>query len=520
MRDELLRSKRYHSLKYIESKPNTQRRSSAQFEQRLRQEIRIRQSSRPLTQPDEIPTTPSQPRIDTSATELLAPAGKPASSDNSDTHLNPKLIAPARTAKKTQATSQAINFTSENLAQDPASPSALTPSLQATDGIQDLDSFVNFALANHPALAVSNAKIQATQHEALQAGLAPNPQLGLYIDELGNENDPGLWGAYIQRNLIRGNKRAIARQVKNQEVIVREIKNEALALSITTEVKRAFYRVLIAQEKLNLATQLYEAQQQAVNQSRQLFESGETPKTDLFQTDLQAQRAKVMVGESRVIHKNGWRQLAASIGSPNLEQRPVLGSFEPIAQPLSFDFWQQQILETSPELLAAKAEVERVRTTIDQEIAQSIPNYQTQFSLGRDSNSNHFFTGIQLQVPLQIYDRNQGSIAAAKSNLVAVQNRVEQIKLRLTKQLAIEFQKYELSLVKIDLYQSELLPNAEKTLDLLKLGYPDEVSFLKLVSAQQTLIDLTIDYLNSIEELWKTRLRIEGLLQDNSLNSE
>ncbi len=524
MREELLRSKRYYSLKNVESTQNTQRRSSAVVEQRIRQELRKGQGnreqiSRPLMQRDEILTTPSQPRIDTSATEQLASADKAASSDKSFTHLSPKLIAPAKTEKKPQTTSQAIDFTSEILADDPAIPLTLTPSIQATDGIQDLDSFVNFALANHPALAVSKAKIQATQHEALQAGLAPNPQLGLYIDELGNENDPGLWGAYIQRNLIRGNKRAIARKVKNREITVREIKNDALALSIRTEVKRAFYRVLIAQEKLNLATQLYEAQQQAVSQSRQLFESGETPKTDLFQTDLQAQRAKVMVGEARVIHKNSWRQLAASIGSPNLKQRPVLGSFEPIAQPLSFDFWQQQILETSPDLLAAKAEVERVRTTIEQEIAQSIPNYQTQISLGRDSNSNHFFTGIQLQVPLQICDRNQGNIAAAKSNLVAAQNRVQQIKLRLTKQLAIEFQKYELSLVKIDLYQSELLPNAEKTLDLLKRGYPDEVSFLKLVSAQQTLIDLTIDYLNSIEELWKTRLRIEGLLQDNSLNS-
>ena len=102
---------------------------------------------------------------------------------------------------------------------------------------------------------------------------------------------------------------------------------------------------------------------------------------------------------------------------------------------------------------------------------------------------------------------------------MASKNRVQQIGLRLTKQLAIEFQQYEMSLVKIDLYQSELLPNAEKTLDLLKSGYPEEVSFLKLVTAQQTLIDLMIDYLNAIDEFWKTRLKIEGLLLDNSLNS-
>ena len=135
----------------------------------------------------------------------------------------------------------------------------------------------------------------------------------------------------FRRNIIRGNKRAIARKVQNREVDVREIKNDALILSITTEIKRAFYQVLIAQEKLELANQLAAAQQQAVSQSRQLFDAGETPKTDLLQTELQAQRALVLVGEARVIHKNSWRQLAASIGSPNLEQRTVLGTFEPLA---------------------------------------------------------------------------------------------------------------------------------------------------------------------------------------------
>ncbi|MDB4399663.1 TolC family protein [bacterium] len=489
------------------------------FEQRIRREILEQQTSRQRIQAVRNSAKPLLPLMIASTPDHLPPGDKTFHSDKTSLQIQAPLPTSAGSLKKPSTTPKATNFITEGFAQDSPSSLTLDSPVKKPGDIQDVDSFVNYALANHPALAASTAKIQATQYEALQAGLAPNPKLGLYIDELGNENDPGLWGAYIQRNVIRGNKRAIAREVKNREVNVREIKNEALILSITTEVKRAFYRVLIAQEKLDLATQLYTAQQQAVSQSRQLFDSGETPKTDLLQTELQAQRVRVMVGEADVIHKNSWRKLSASIGSPALKQRSVTGSFEPIAQPLSFEFWQQKILEFSPELLAAEADVERVRTTIDREIAQSIPDYQTQFSLGRDSNSNHFFTGFQLQVPLQICDRNQGNIAAAKSNLVAAQNRVRQIELRLTKQLAIEFQQYELSLVKINLYQSELLPNAEKTLDLIKLGYPEEVSFLKLITAQQTLIDLTIDYLNSIEELWKSRLKIEGLLQDNSLNS-
>jgi cobalt-zinc-cadmium efflux system outer membrane protein len=518
MRQKLLLSKSYYSVKNFENKPTSQLPSSSLAEQRIREKLLNQRNNRSQTKATENPTKPSLSRSNASTPEYLPSRNKTVNPYQAPNQIRPALPSNVTTLEKPSSVSPAIDFANESFTQD--SSSSLTPDslTKAPDEIQDLDSFVNYALANHPALAASTARIQATQYEALQVGLAPNPQLGLYLDEVGNNNDPGLWGAYIQRKLIRGNKRAIAREVKNREVNVREIKNEALTLSISTEVKRAFYRVLIAQEKLELATQLYNTQQQAVKQSRQLFDSGETPKTDLLQTELQAQRARVLVGEAKVIHKNSWRKLAASIGSPALTQRLIQGSFEPIAQPLSFDFWQQKTIKSSPELLAAEAEVERVRTTIDQEIAQSIPDYQTQISLGRDSNSNHFFAGVQLQVPLQICDRNQGNIAAAKSNLVAAQNRVGQIQLRLTKQLAIQFQQYELALVKINLYQSDLLPNAEKTLDLIKLGYPEEVSFLQLAIAQQTLIDLTIDYLNSIEELWKTRLKIEGLLQDNSLN--
>ncbi|MGY8748565.1 MAG: TolC family protein [Pirellulales bacterium] len=519
IRDELLSSNRYHLKRAVESQPVPAPSNSVSVDQRIRKQLLRQQKTQRLMLTVENQPPPQSSRTSAPDSQHPAPISKTARWDTAPIQSRSPSNLPLPTSEKSLPVSETIDPAAQDFLQDSDDALTLEAPTDAESQMQDLDSFVHYALANHPALTASTAKIQATQYEALQAGLAPNPQLGLYLDELGNDNDPGLWGAYIQREVIRGNKRSIDREVKNREVNVRELKNEALTLSITTEVKRSFYRVLVAQEKLELASQLYNAQQQAVSQSRQLFDSGETPKTDLFQTELQAQRAKVLLGESNVIHKNSWRKLVASIGSPTLLQRPLIGSFEPVNEPLLFDFWQQKILESSPELLAAKAEVERVRTTIDREIAQSIPDYQTQISLGRDSNSNHFFTGVQLQVPLQFYDRNQGNIAAAKLNLVASKNRVQQIGLRLTKQLAIEFQQYEMSLVKIDLYQSELLPNAEKTLDLLKSGYPEEVSFLKLVTAQQTLIDLMIDYLNAIDEFWKTRLKIEGLLLDNSLNS-
>ena len=384
--------------------------------------------------------------------------------------------------------------------------------------LDSLESFEQLAIENHPTLNAAVARILSARHEALQAGLHPNPQLGLYIDELGNENDPGLWGSYLQWYVVRGNKLAIGRKAKNREAGVLEIEFETQIMRIQTDVRTAFYRLLIAQEKHQLARQLYQAQQDAVSKSQLLFDAGETPKTDLLQTQLQADKAMVLRNDTDIRKENAWRALATVVGEPGLPLRPITGSFEPIAETISFDDCLEQILTNSPEFLAAKAEVERIRSTVEQEIAKSIPNYQTQVSLGRDSNSNHFFTGVQLQVPLQVYNRNQGNIAAAKSRLVVAQSNVEKIRLELSKRLATEFQLYQSAVVKSDLYASRLLPNAQETLDLLASGYPEEVSFVRLLTAQQTVIDITIEYLSSIEQGWISRLKIEGLLLDDSLS--
>ncbi|MFT5299782.1 MAG: cobalt-zinc-cadmium efflux system outer membrane protein [Mariniblastus sp.] len=392
-----------------------------------------------------------------------------------------------------------------------------TPRRLDSDGITQLESFEQLAIQNHPALNAAVAKILTARHQALQAGLAPNPTLGLFLDEVGNEDDPGLWGAFLQRKIIRGNKLALGKKVKNREAGVLELKFESQVLRIKTDVRAAFYRLLIAQQKQDLAAKLYQSQQDAIAKSRELYQAGETPKTDLLQTELQAQKTMMLVIRSEAARQGAWRALASVVGKPELASRFVEGSLDPIVDRLAFDQCLNKIWTNSPELQAASAEIERVRSTIDRQVAGSIPDYQTQVTVGRDSATNHFFTGVQVQMPLQFCNRNQGNIAAAQSQLVVAQNNLETLKLDLSKRLSVEFMNYESALAQSEMYSSQLLPKAQQTLNLLVSGYPEEVSFLQLLTAQQLIIDITMQYLDSIDSLWNSRLRIEGFLLDDSL---
>jgi len=416
------------------------------------------------------------------------------------------------------------NLGAQTLQRQPLAPQLIAPNNpfgsdapMSDQPIDALENFERMAIENHPTLNAAVARILAARHEAVQAGLHPNPSLGLFIDEAGVENDFGLWGAYLQRQHIRGNKLALGQKVKNGEANVLEVEFEKQILKIKTDVRTAFYQSLIAREKFTLTSQLYKAQQDAISKSSQLFEAGETPKTDLLQTELQAQKTMIVLAQIEAARQNLWRELAAIIGQPDLEFQDITGDLDPIVDKVTFDECLSHILAHSPEILSAQAEVERVRSTIQQELAKIIPNYQSQLTVGRDSTSNHFFTGVQLQVPLMVCNRNQGNIAAAKSRLVVAQNEVERIKLNLSKRLSVEFQQYQSALVKTDMYTNKLLPKAQQTLQLLTQGYPEEVSFLQLLTAQQTVIEITLEYLDTLSLVWKSRLKIEGLLLDDSL---
>ena len=413
------------------------------------------------------------------------------------------------------ASSEESNFVlAPEFGSGPPQPLASQPSLPP----DDLAFFELQAISNHPTLNASAARILTAQNEALQAGLRPNPNLGLFIDEAGNSNDPGLWGAYLQRKHIRGNKLALGQAIKNREANVLEVEFETQVIKIKTDVRAAFYKLLIAKEKMALIHQLLQTQEQAVAKSNLLFKAGETPRTDVLQTELQLQRTRVLMSQLKITMENAWRELASVVGAPELEPREVRGDLNPIVEPVSFEQCRDHILSHSPELQSAQAEMERIRCTIQREIAETIPDYQSQLTVGRDSNTNHFYTGLQIQFPLQIHDQNQGNIAAAKSRLVTAQNDFERIKLDLSKRLAVEYRQYESALTKTNMYRDQLLPKSKQTFKLLEQGYPSEVSFLQLLTAQQAVIDITLEYLDTLNLVWQSRLKIEGLLLDNSLS--
>ena len=177
------------------------------------------------------------------------------------------------------------------------------------------------------------------------------------------------------------------------------------------------------------------------------------------------------------------------------------------------------MLSSSPEVHTAQAAVTQARAVYRQAIAGSVPNLSTQFNAGHDTATNDSFGGFQIGMPIQINNRNRGNIAAAQAEICQAQYEVRRVKLSLQKRLATEFRTYQQAWEQTNVYANDMLPKAKQTLDLATAGYQEgETSFLQLLSAQQTTIDLTSQYLQSLQQLWNSHQRIAGWLLSGSLD--
>jgi cobalt-zinc-cadmium efflux system outer membrane protein len=148
-----------------------------------------------------------------------------------------------------------------------------------------------------------------------------------------------------------------------------------------------------------------------------------------------------------------------------------------------------------------------------------VPNVGVQATVQHDNASGDDVAGVQVALPLPLFNRNQGNIIAADSQLVAAQRNVERVRLNLQSRLAEVFRRYASAGQQVEKYRGTILPDAKETLDLVASGYQQgEFSYLNLLTAQRTYFQSNLAYLESLLQLKSAQVQIEGLLLNESLN--
>jgi cobalt-zinc-cadmium efflux system outer membrane protein len=398
----------------------------------------------------------------------------------------------------------------------PANPSGQSSVGNATSlRLEDLE---QMALANNPTMAQVRANMQVATGLIRQAGLYPNPTVGYYGDEIrGGSFGGGEEGGFLSQTILLGGKIGAARRVAKLEANEIETSGQVQRQRIVNNVRALFYRVLATQRMMEVRQSLAKLADDAVETSHQLGNVGQADRPDILQAEVEQQQTSVSV---RIAQQNllaVWRILAVVVGSPGLPVTRLEGDLEAIPD-LNYEEWIAATLRESPEVKLAQQEVERAEASLVQARKVPIPDLQLTGILMQSyeilpttGKPTGLIGGAQIGVPLPIFNRNQGNIAAARSEIESAKQELARVKLELERNLASMFRDYDSARVTVQQYKAEMLPRAEQAYKLYQTNYQRmAAAYPQVLISQRTLFQLEADYIQALENAWQSALLIRG----------
>ena len=410
---------------------------------------------------------------------------------------------------------------SPSIAQSPSNE-AVKPA-GAFDGTQPYQSLTlavveGMALAAHPAIGEAAARVQAAQGRWLQSGLPFNPEIGYSGQQLGSGGQAEQHGIVLAKKFVRGGKLELNRAVECEEIHLRNAKLARQQQRIITDVRIAFYQVLAAGRRLELARQLNDINSQALKAAESLARAKEGSRVDVLQAQIELETVVAALHQAEFEATSAWRRLATLVGQPDWEFQPLDGSLESRDDPLTFDQAWHSLEAESPEILLAQIAVEKACRQLRRQQVESVPDLTVEAVLQHDNGTGGIDGNLQVMFPLRTVNRNQGGIQEASAQVMAARQSLDRKRLELRTNLAEIFAIYETALDQASHYSETILPKASENLDLVRRGYEaGEFSFVEVLLVQRTYAEKSSIYLKALGELWTRKLEIEGLLLKDSL---
>ena len=330
---------------------------------------------------------------------------------------------------------------------------------------------------------------------------------------VGNEGRAGQQGAFAGQDFITGGKLDKNRAIVAAEIDKAEQTLTATRTRVTTDVRTNYYRALVAQQRVELATSLVKLIGEAVRASQELLDAEEITRAGLLQVEVELQTAEIVLRNAENELSAAWQQLSAVVGDFEMPPQKLVGDPKVLPKELDWDETLARVTMLSPEMAAAMADLSRSRRTLNRAYAEPVPDINTQFMVQYDNSTEDTIGGIQVGIPIPLWNKNQGGIRQAQSEISAASQNIDRVALDLKNRLATTFRDYSNAHSQAETYSTKILPRAQQTFDLVRQGYSQgEVGYLDLLTAQRTYAQTNLAYLDALNSLWESHVKIDGLL--------
>lgn len=382
-----------------------------------------------------------------------------------------------------------------------------------------LSDLQEMALQWNPTLAQAHAGVEAERGAYQQVGLYPNPQVGYLNNSASPSSALQSNGVFLSQEFVTANKLKLARAWEGHELNRVGWEAEAQRMRVVNDLAIRYYEVLGAQEAVFATQKLEKVAENGLTTAEALLENKQGSKNDVLQATIQLETVRVSKEDALFRHYAAWQQLANIVGDPGLQPALLDGALEGEFPELDFDQSLQELLAASPQITSSQAALDHARAEYHLARAQAIPNVTLQTVIQRDNATKSNQASTLVALPLPIFNRNQGNVYRAMAEVRAAEAEMTRVQLVLRDLLSESFRRYRVNRLQAERFRDRILPAAEENMELAGLGYESgERSFLDVLTSRETYFKSKLAYVESLTELRKALVEIEGLQLTGGLN--
>jgi cobalt-zinc-cadmium efflux system outer membrane protein len=390
-----------------------------------------------------------------------------------------------------------------------------------------LEELERLATEKNPTIGQADAIARAVSGRQRQARRYPNPIVGYSADDVtAREPGRGTHSFWVQQSIITGGKRALVQKAIAQEAIHAEAEQAMQRQRVLNAVRMGFYEVLGAARIVEVRRELARLAREAVEISEDLYNIGQADRPDVLEVTIEAERAELDLARAEGDLERVWQELAAVVGEPDMPYAELAGDLEAELPVIDEAAVREQILRESPELRIARARAEHARASLARARADRVPNFFVRGGAGhnfarteRGSDVGAEFF-VEIGVPLPIFDRNQGTIAQAESQLRLGEAELRRTELSLRSRLAGALRTYRDALRTAERYQQSILRNAQQSYQLyVNRAREMAASYPQVMIARRTLGQVRAEYVRALIDARQAAVLLQGFLLSGGLEA-
>ncbi len=366
-----------------------------------------------------------------------------------------------------------------------------------------LEQCISIALQQNPLILSSLGQYQASRARISQAKALPQPSL-YYDSDLQPSlfNFKGSGESYfgLSQSIEFPGKRRLRGKIASKESSEIMADIDLLKLDIVFEVKRAFYGLLLAQEKLKYAQQDLELAQDFLKKAELKFRAGDVAKVEVLRASVEASKAANEVKSAENVVRLEKAMLNFLLARKKYTPLEIKGELKRPSTNLNVDGLIKRALSFRPEIKGISFSLEREDLVKKQAYLSYLPDFDLGVSKHRlVGEGTYWDVTLSFPIPLFFWQPKKGEIAEAEANIESLKREVEHLKNSITLEVEEAYTNALTADNQIQLFEDEMLTQAEEVYKMFLFSYQEgEIGGIELIEARRTLLETRKSYSDAL----------------------